>query len=169
VNESSKLKEFVNDNSDDDDAVNDDDAEDSNDAEGKIAMPCVVDGRTYPGFTKKTAVGDSSCSTPKYLYNIEELHGKTAQGLGAVQLSVKGDMPVIFQFADGTPPVRRILHGVKVSNNIKLCLISLTAAMSNGASLGSDNNNNIMLTRNNTVIEFDRRLKTKIFLNKSYT
>ena len=122
MNESSKLKEFVNDDSDDDDAVNDDDAEDSNYAEGEIAMPCVVDGRTYPGFTKKTAVGDSSCSTPKYLYNIEELHGKTAQGLGAVQLSVKGDM-----------------------------------------------HNNITLTRNNTVIEFDRRLKTKIFLNKSYT
>ena len=37
--------------------------------------------------------------------------------------------------------------------------------MSNGASLGSDNNNNIMLTRNNTVIEFDRRLKMKKVLH----
>ena len=80
--------------------------------------------------------------------------------LRSSQLTKKGDIPVIFKQADGTQ-VRGTLQGVKVSPSVEHRLFSLTSAMSKGAKLGSDSDNNITLTLNNRVIRFDRRLRTR--------
>jgi hypothetical protein len=143
----------------DEDELPDDEIED------EIAAWCTIDGKRYPGFTDNTAVGDTGSSThlwnsDKHLYNVEKLYGERANGIGSAALTVKGDMPVIIKPIVGKP-VHTILHGVKVSPTSKYKLLSITAALSRGATLSNDANNNITLTNGKTVIKFDRRIRTK--------
>ena len=133
--------------------------------EEEVAAPCIIDGKVYQGFTDDTAVGDSGSSThlwddDKYLYNVEKLKNERARGVGTAELTVKGDMPVIFKQVDGKC-TRGTLEGIKVAPTQKHKLLSITAAMSKGATLSSDSDNNIVLTLNGKEIKFDRRIRTK--------
>ena len=159
--------------SDDDDAteqahvaVDDLMTTDVNDEEGnELAMQCMIDGKSYPSFDEHTAAGDTGSTihlwdTGEYLYNKETLNGISAEGIGKAKLVLKGDMPVIFQHTDGSN-VPGTLYDVKVGEGVKIRLVSITAAMTRGATIGNDDNKNITLTIGQKVIRFDRRLTTK--------
>lgn len=131
------------------------------------ALKCTIQGTPYPSFTENTWYGDSGASchitnddTDMYdVKNINELIG----GIGpdAIVATKMGKKKCVIKQANGST-IEKILYPCKYSKDASDNLCSITSEQSKGATLSSDEKNNILLNYpDGSTISFDRRLKTK--------
>ena len=141
-------------------------SESSRRGESETALVC-IDGRHHPAFKGDTMIADSGCSCHLVRNGecLEELQDikESISGIGEGQMlaTKKGKMCCAFRRADGIT-VYRTLSPVKVVQGLQEDLFSITAEMSNGGILSSDEHKNILLEyedRQNII--FDCRCKTQ--------
>ena len=126
---------------------------------------CTIDGEKYPSFTDDTMFGDSCASChlrndDTDMYDIENINEMIGGIGGNVQLTKKGKLRCLVKQVDGTSTekVLTVKYGEKAGEN----LFSITKELSYGAKLGSNDENNIILTYpDGSIVTFDRRIKTK--------
>ena len=130
------------------------------------ALKCKIDGIAYPSFTDRTMFGDSGCSCTLVnsmagMYDVETIK-EAIGGVGDDVIATrKGKLRCLVKQADGSS-TQRVLSPVKYCENAREGLLSITNEMSNGATLGSDGTNNIVLRYpDGDTIVFDRRIKTR--------
>ena len=133
--------------------------------ESETALVC-IDGRHYPAFKGNTMIADSGCSCHLVRNGecLEELQDITESisGIGEGQMlaTKKGKMRCAFRRANGSS-VYRTLSPVKVVQGLQEDLFFITAEMSNGGILSSDERMNIVLEyEDGQNIVFDRQCKT---------
>ena len=132
----------------------------------ETALMCLVDGKKYPSFTSRTSYGDTGASTHMRMsldgmYDLEDIQDEIGGVGSAIKATRKGKFKGYILQADGTKTYRE-LDCVKYSAELEQDLFSITAELSAGARITSDENNNIELTYGDgTKIKFDRRVKTK--------
>ena len=134
--------------------------------ESETALVC-IDGRHYPAFKGDTMIADSGCSCHLVRNGecLEELQDikESISGIGEGQMlaTKKGKMRCAFRGANGST-VYQTLSPVKVAQGLQEDLFSITAEISNGGILSSDERLNIVLEyKGGQNIVFDCRCKTR--------
>ena len=127
----------------------------------------VIDGKSYPAFTRDTRYGDTACSChlvndSSGMYDVTRIHEQIG-GSSKVPIiaTLKGKQRVVAKMVDGTM-TELVLDPVKYSKDLTSPLLSMTCEMSHGAQVSNDADKNLVLSYlDGSKIVFDRRVKTK--------
>eukprot|EP00956_Cyclotella_meneghiniana_P039716 scaffold177807_cov69-Cyclotella_meneghiniana.AAC.1 len=128
--------------------------------QGEKVMKCTIQGTPYP-------YGDSGASChitndDTDMYDVQDIH-ELIGGIGpdAIVATKMGKKKCVIKQANGST-TEKILYPCKYSKDASDNLYSITSEQSKGATLSSDNKNNILLNYpDGSTVSFNRRLKTK--------